>query len=324
MYFIKNIFLYVAMATVLSRCDKGDTPPPPAVDGSGWHTDQTIAISGSNRNYHLYIPENAMNAPIVFLLHGNRGSNDELMGFTGQKAPYKVWETIAKQQDLILVVPNGSNGSGGHRGWNDCRNDAEGNPSSDDVLFLGNLIDFVIKEYQGDKSKVFAVGTSNGGHMAIRLAHEIPGKLTAFAAIVASRTANSQCTNSTIPISALFMQGTEDPINPYEGGQISGNRGEVLSAQETIAFWVNRNQTDTTPMTTDFADINTSDNCTIKRYLYSNGDNNTEVAFYEVIGGGHTEPSIVERYGNLFKVVVKEQNGDIEMANEVWDFFKTK
>ncbi|MDB2463122.1 prolyl oligopeptidase family serine peptidase, partial [Algibacter sp.] len=290
----------------------------------GWYKNQTITISGASRDYHMYLPANVTNAPIVILLHGNRSSNDELIGFTNAKAPYKAWEDIALQENLMLLVPNGTDGSSGRRGWNDCRNDADGNPDADDVLFINNLIDFVVNEHQADGSKVFAVGTSNGGHMAMRLAQEIPEKLTAFAAIVASNPVNSQCTNAILPISALFMNGTEDPINPYEGGEISSNRGDVFSAEDTINYWVNRNQTNTTPTVTDLADLDPDDSCTVKKHVYANGTNNTEVVFYEVIGGGHTEPSISERYSNLFKLVVKAQNGDIEMANEVWDFFRTK
>jgi len=44
----------------------------------------------------------------------------------------------------------------------------------------------------------------------------------------------------------------------------------------------------------------------------------------EVVGGGHTEPSIAERYSNLFLLVVGNQNGDFEMAEEVWGFFSDK
>ena len=320
---MKNILFYWALISLTVGCDKGeDVDPLPGEQG--WHKNQTIPISGTSRNYHLYLPQDTSNAPMVILLHGNRSSNDELLGFTNVKAPYKIWEEIAAQENIILIVPNGTNGSSGHRGWNDCRNDASGNPDANDVLFIDNLIDFVLNEHQADASKVFAMGTSNGGHMAMRLAQEIPEKLSAFASIVASNPVNSQCTNATSPISALFMNGTEDPINPYEGGEMSGNRGEVLSGQATIDYWVNRNQTESTPTVTDLANTDTGDNSTVKKHLYSNGSNNTEVVFYEVIGGGHTEPSISERYGNLFKAVVGEQNGDIEMANEVWDFFKTK
>jgi len=323
---MKSIALYLTLISLVISCAKdNDTILP--LDAQGWYENQTLVISGMDRNYHLYLPENSTNASIVFLLHGNRSSSSQLMGFDfpGQKSPYKIWETIAAQENLILAVPNGSEGPTEHRGWNDCRNDAMGNPDSDDVLFISSLIDSLLTDYQANASKVFVVGTSNGGHMAMRLAEEMPTKLAAFAAIVASRPVNSNCTDSTVPISALIMNGSEDLINPFDGGPMTEGRGQVFSAQETIDYWVTKNQTDTTPVVTNFEDTDTSDNCTATKRLYQNGVNNTEVAFYEITGGGHSEPSILERYRTFGLLnAIKEQNGDIEMANEVWEFFKNK
>ncbi|MCH8487584.1 MAG: hypothetical protein LAT75_12010, partial [Candidatus Cyclonatronum sp.] len=109
---------------------------------------------------------------------------------------------------------------------------------------------------------------------------------------------------------------------PYNGGN-TGN-GEVISTENTVAYWVQRNATDTTPEVTNFPDINTNDSSTVTRYLYKNGGNGTEVVLYKVNNGGHTEPSISERYSSIWLSIVGNQNGDIEMANHVWDFFKTK
>ena len=58
------------------------------------------------------------------------------------------------------------------------------------------------------------------------------------------------------------------------------------------------------------------------KYSYVNGVNDSEVLLYRVNNGGHTEPSIAERYANIWKLIVGNQNGDVEMAEEVWDFFK--
>lgn len=322
---VKLIALHFLLFFVLAcnKSDNGSTEPDPEPN-TGLVENLKIDISGQERNYHLYIPQNAVNAPIVLLFHGNRSNHNELLGLTGVKAPYKIWLELAQQENILLIVPNGSEGLGGNNGWNDCRSDALGNPDSNDMLFASSLLDFVTNEYQADSSKVFAVGTSNGGHMALRLAQEIPNKLKAIAVIAAANPVNTQCANSTVPISTLFINGTDDPILPFEGGEMPSNRGEVYSSQETIDYWVNRNETDATPVVTDLPDIDTSDDCTIKKHLYLNGTNNTEVAFYEVIDGGHTEPSIAERYSNLFKLIVGEQNGDVEMTDEVWDFFKTK
>lgn len=285
---------------------------------------QVINVGGTDRNYHLYIPSSPSGAPVVFLFHGNGSSYDDMLGLSGVKAPYKVWLDIASKENLIIVVPNGTIGSSGSRGWNDCRSDNTTNPTSDDVQFIINLLDSIEERYSSNPLKVFAVGTSNGGDFAIRLAQEIPDRLTAFAAVIASNAFNSACSNSTTKVSALFMNGTDDPIMPYNGGAMTSNRGEVCSTDSTISYWVKRNSTDINPDTTDMTDINTTDNSTVTKLLYKNGSNGTEVALYKVNNGGHTEPSISERYSSLFLLAVGNQNGDIEMADEVWDFFKNK
>ena len=120
------------------------------------------------------------------------------------------------------------------------------------------------------------------------------------------------------------MNGTEDTFILYDGGAIISGRGEVLSTEATVAFWVERNQTDTTPEKKVFPDLNRRDNSTVEKYHYKNGVNNTEVVLYKVIGGGHTEPSFSQRYSRIWLRVVGAQNGDIELANQVWSFFKDK
>ena len=317
---MKQIIAIFIVLFILS-CNKNETSPEIE---KGLLKNQTINIQGVDRNYHIYIPNNPLNAPVVFLFHGNGGSYDDMVGLTNVKAPYKIWLNIALQENLIVIVPNGTLGSSNSRGWNDCRNDAPTNPTSNDVKFIEDLLDFVKAKYNSNSSKVFATGTSNGGHFAIRLAQEIPNKFTAFASIVASNAVNSQCNNSTTKISALFMNGTDDPILPYNGGQMAGNRGEVFSIDNTISYWVQKNNTSTIPEITNLADNNTNDGSTLTKYLYNNGGTGTEVALYKVNTGGHTEPSLAERYSNLYLLTVGKQNGDIEMANEVWNFFKAK
>src|SRR5690606_35918761 len=138
-----------------------------------------------------------------------------------------------------------------------------------------NLLDFIKAKYKSNDLKVFAVGTSNGGYFVNRLAQEIPDRITAFASIVASNAANSECSDATTKVSALFMNGTDDPIMPYDGG--STENGEVVSTENTISYWITRNATDTTPVITNFPDINTNDGSTVTRFLYKNGGNGTEV-----------------------------------------------
>ena len=317
---LKKVTSFLLLLFILG-CSKDEVNPE---FEKGLLKNQTITVGGIERNYHLYIPNNTLNAPVVMLFHGNGGSYDDMLDLTGVKAPYTVWLDIALQENLIIVVPNGTLGSSNSRGWNDCRDDAPTNPNTNDVQFTIDLLDFLKTQYNSNDSKTYAVGTSNGGHFAIRLAQEIPNRLTAFASIVASNSVNSKCLKSTTHVSALFMNGTDDPILPYDGGQMASNRGEVFSTDNTISYWVQRNETDTTPEITELPNLNTDDGSTITEYLYKNGANGTEVGLYKVNNGGHTEPSLSERYSALFLLLVGNQNSDIEMANEIWDFFKTK
>lgn len=283
--------------------------------------DQSIDVAGSIRNYHLYVPADPADASTVLLLHGNGGSADQLIGVDRAKAPYTVWLDIAERENLLLIVPDGATGPNGKQGWNDCRTDAKTNPATSDTDVLSSLLDDVQARYGNGSRPVFVAGTSNGGMMSQRLADELPERLDAVAVVVASRPINNECADSTVALPILFMNGTDDPILPYDGGNIAGDRGEVLPTVGTVAHWVERNRADTSAVRTDVPDRDTRDGSRIIRLTYAGGTGGAVVMHYEVVNGGHTEPSMAQRYGRLFKRIVGEQNGDIEMAEEIWSFF---
>jgi polyhydroxybutyrate depolymerase len=286
---------------------------------SALQTKQRINVDGITRTFHLYNPSQTVNTPIVFLFHGNGGSADNIAGLSHVKAPYVPWFDIAANEGLILVIPDGTIGLKNSQGWNDCRNDAPRIPATDDVGFINTLLDTLQQTLRYDVRKVYMVGTSNGGHFVMRLAQDMPERITAFASIVAAGPANSKCTTSTIPVSALFMNGTADPLVPYLGGNTEN--GSVLSTDSSIAYWVKRNGTKDTPIITEFPQKSSSK---VISYRYAQGLNGTEVMLYKVEGGGHIEPSRRERYSFLWTAFVGTQNGDIESAEEIWSFFKGK
>ena len=215
---MKTIVQILTLCLIIG-CDESDNDSDQAIQ-QGLMLDQVFDISGINRQYHLFVPVNYMNAPLVVLFHGNGSNRDDLLGLTGLKAPYKVWLDLAEQENIILLAPNGTPGSNNQRGWNDCRADASTNPTTDDVMFVSLLLDFIVNNYQADPARIYVLGSSNGGgDFTIRLAQEIPQRITAFASILGANAVDSKCTNSIIPISALIMNGTSDPILPYEGGK---------------------------------------------------------------------------------------------------------
>lgn len=132
---------------------------------------------------------------------------------------------------------------------------------------------------------------------------------------------NWSCPEADAPIAALFMNGTEDPVVPFNGGEIIGNRGEVKSTEAAVNYWKQRNDTDNEATEKELANTDTTDNSRVKKFSYRHGVENTEVVLYKIINGGHTCPSIDQQYSSAYLNLVGSQNHDIESAKKIWAFF---
>ncbi len=318
-----KLFLFSLFFTVFLSC-KREIPAE-----AGLYT-KSINIDGVNRRYAVYIPKNIENisVPLILELHGGGVYIEDMTGESGYKTPYKLWMELAESEKFIVIYPEGLNGAYGKPTWNDCRGDCIVSSDADDVHFIDTLIKVISSEYKIDLNRIYVSGTSNGGFMAQRLGVELSDKIAAFASIAAAKPAVSECNSPQRPVSALFMNGTDDNHMPYTGGYLSNppnpDHGSVLSTDSTVNFWVKFNQTDTVPEHYTFPDKDTDDGGIVEKFSYKNGIQGTEVILYKVNGGGHSAPSIRERYSALFEEYFNKQNHDIEMTTEVWNFFKDK
>ncbi len=291
---------------------------------------KTIMVDGVARRYAIYIPDNLKNLsiPIVFELHGGGIYIEDMIGESGHKTPYKLWTDLAKKEKFIVVYPEGLNGVYGKPTWNDCRKDCSVNSGANDVLFIKTLIEKISTEYNVDSKRIYVSGTSNGGFMALRLAVELSDRIAAVAAVSASMPAISKCKPPRNPISVLFMNGTNDNHMPYTGGYISNppnvKHGSAQSTEDAVKFWVNFDHTEKKPIRYVYPDLDNTDGGTVEKFDYKNGDKKTEVVLYKINGGGHSAPSIKEKYSFVFEKYFNKQNHDIEMTTEIWNFFKNK
>lgn len=289
---------------------------------------RSLIVLGSPREVLVRAPLRKLTPPraLVLLLHGHGGSAAQLVGAGGRVAPYREWTRIADREQLLLAAPEGTRGPNRRQGWNDCRADATTNPHTNDVEFLSSLVAKLVREYRISPSSVFVVGTSNGGQMALRMAIERPALVRAVAAVAAAMPAHSDCAKPTAPVPVLFMNGTEDPYIPYEGGSVgeaSGRRGTVLSAAASVAAWTKLAGVSSPPDVMPFFAMGKGAYGRVVRYTYARDDRPT-VVLYRVEGGGHAEPSRSERYPWPSARVLGPQNVMIEMAEEVWNFFSAQ
>lgn len=277
---------------------------------------ETITYGDRLRSYLVQFPvEDAVQPwPVILALHGGGGTARSMCAMPGGLAEH------AKREGYLLVCPQGY-----ERHWNDGRGiqtwsaHAEG---IDDVGFLIALIEALSQQYPIKSDKVFATGISNGGQMSYRFACEQSHRVSAISAVVASMAEDLNCEPSDL-VSVLVINGTEDPLVPYEGGEIKAIRrglGVVRSTQEVLTFWASQGGCDQTTEFTELPDRDPGDQTRIHHTRYQGCAAGVAVELYEVIGGGHTWPG-ANQY--LPEWLIGRLSKDIEASEIIVDFFST-
>jgi polyhydroxybutyrate depolymerase len=288
-------------------------------------TDQRLSLMHDKleRTFHVHFPpsfDKSVSIPLVIALHG-RGGNGESMILVTRKG----FDKLADRDGFIVVYPDGI-----ELNWNDGRRDEEANDRAhreniDDTGFISSLIDFMIKDYNIDPKRVYVTGISNGAIMSYRLACELSQKITAISPVDGSIPSMllHECSPSK-PVSLLAINNVNDPLVPFNGGEIFGHfhmvkLGLVLSANESILFWVNQNKCSTTPVVSEEPDRDPKDGTRVTRKEYGNGIQGTEVILYSVDGGGHTWPG---GFQYLPAWLIGKTSRDIDANEVIWEFFK--
>jgi polyhydroxybutyrate depolymerase len=285
---------------------------------------QEIEHDGLARTYYLRLPAGYGGSgpyPVVFVLHGGGGSAQIMMRMWGRG-----FNGLADARGIILVYPEGiSDEAGGTKyHWNDGReglNWAAHQRVIDDVGFISKVIDRVVGQYRGDPKRIFVTGASNGGLMSYRLACDLSEKVRAVAAMIANLAPELSGCRPAKPISVLIMNGTEDPLMPYQGGEITFGRvklGKVLSAPETAQFWATRNGLAGPPETSLEPDKDPQDGTRVRRERYPAGANKAEVVFYTIEGGGHTTPGGLQY---LPERLIGRTSRDFDAGEVIINFF---
>lgn len=179
-------------------------------------TSDTLRVGDLERSYLYYLsPQLALVPALVFVFHGGGIDAQQMRAITAFEI-----ERLADEHGFIVVYPNGF-----EKSWNGCRARAPypaNTQNIDDPGFVRALIRRFRAEFGVDSRRVFAMGFSNGGHLAYRLALEMPGEISAVAAIGASLPAAEacDCVFSQTPVAVMIVNGTEDRINPFDGGEV--------------------------------------------------------------------------------------------------------
>jgi polyhydroxybutyrate depolymerase len=174
----------------------------------------------------ILLPARYPRAPTVVVLHGALVTAESTVSWYG-------FGEAARRRGFAAVFPRGV-----HMLWNDGRAAAWAS-GADDVAFLRQLARDLVTLGTADPARLYLIGVSNGGMMALRMLCEAPEPFAGAGVIIASmpETVGATC-RLRRPMPVIMFNGTADPIVPYGGGELgfSGLQDGVWPVERTATF----------------------------------------------------------------------------------------
>jgi polyhydroxybutyrate depolymerase len=249
---------------------------------------QSVTVQGREREYLSYLPPGLKpGAPLVIVLHGSGQTGEVIRQRTGYG-----FDRLADERGFAVAYPDAFK-----KHWNDNRKAvdfASRKQGVDDQAFIAQLVEQMAANAGIDPARVYLFGYSNGGHMAMRVAQERPQSVAGIAAVAANLATDDNCIvqPQNQPVRVLLVNGTVDPISPYNGGQVTvfgfASRGTVRSAEATAQYFAELAQAELQPVKTIEAAFD-NDPTSVLEQTWSR-DGQSQVTLLSVKGGGHVIP----------------------------------
>jgi polyhydroxybutyrate depolymerase len=283
--------------------------------GTSRTIERSIKSGGLYRVYYLHVPSSQGPYPLVLVFHGGGGTPE----YTERESKFS---QLSDKEGFLVAYPQGY-----RRSWNDGRGDMHSpaqRDSVDDLGFIKALLDDVESNFDVDPKRIYSTGISNGGVFSHYLATNMSSRIAAIAPVSAGYpvTVRDQF-HPTAPVSVLMIQSADDPLVPYNGGDIHlpivPDRVGVVPTDDAVRMWVTHDGTDLTPMVVDLPDTHPDDGCREQKFTYRGGTGGSEVVLIKITGGGHTWPG-----GNqyLSSRIVGVVCRDFNATDVIWEFFK--
>jgi polyhydroxybutyrate depolymerase len=311
---MQKILSILFLSLIFIACSKKDTSPVMETSKPSEQKTITLTVDGLTREYTIFLPTGYNIAttamPLLFAIHGGGGTSAGAISLAS-------FNTLAETNKFIVVYPQGIGNN-----WNDGRPTVPNQQGVDDVNFFRTMINTLSTMYKIDAKKIFATGISNGGFMSSRLGAELGDKIAAFASVAASVEKTTVYNNitGTNKVSAMYIQGTLDPLVPFLGGiMTAGSGGTIASHTEAISKWIVANNCSTNAVVTNMPDA-VADGTTATRRDYNGGTNSTAVTSIIILGGGHTWPQGLQY---ISEAIIGKTCQDFNGSETIWEFFKT-
>jgi polyhydroxybutyrate depolymerase len=295
----------IALAAIVACASAPPKPGPGTVEMS-------LTSGGVERTFLVHLP-GAASAPaegmaLVLVFHGRFGTAAGVESQTG-------FSGIADREGFVAVYPQGEG-----RRWADGRQGED----FEDIDFVCAILDTLQALYRFDPDRVFATGMSNGAFFCSYLAENRTDLLLAIAPVAGGLA--SPWPGGFAPagsISVLMINGTDDPLVPWEGGEVGYERsrrdqGCMYPVEQAFGLWAEASGCTAPQDSVGLSDTDPSDGCICTRIAWQPGDSGARVELIRVEGGGHTWPGLEDTLGER---LVGLTCMDFVSPEIIWGFF---
>lgn len=295
---------------VQSACGSTEELPPcEALSGSpASPSEHRCGLTGyPERSFLIHLPprpDPAQPLPIVLALHGGGGDGDAMQRLScpeGKVGGSGCFDAVADRAGYAVVYPNGTSSrvvatlrtwnAGGGVGDLRCVSGRACEEGVDDLAYFAALLDDLARIVPVDPQRIHAIGMSNGGAMAHRLACAEP-RIASIAAVGgANQIAFAQGCSPGRAVPILQIHGDQDPCWAFEGGDqacLGSDVGQHVSVLRSMDWWAEQNRCRPGPVDTPLADAAPSDGTQVIDRVY--GGCAAPVELLWIQGGGHTWP----------------------------------
>lgn len=262
-------------------------------------SDGSIMSGGEKRDYELHVPDSYdpdTPVPLVISIHG-------FAEWPAHQRSMTHWDQLADEDGFIVVYPAGRKVP---KRW-----ETNAIQKDTDAQFIADLIDHLSSQYNIDQQRIYANGLSNGGGMSFYLSCTLSDRIAAFGSVAGAYLLPFEDCQRERPVPAIIFHGNADPVVPFEGGPSHSFDVPFPVIDDWVRELALRNSCSPTPTV-----LPTQGSAS--GVAYSDFDENAEVVYYTIDGGGHTWPG----GDSLPRWIAGHTTDDIDATRLMWEFFQ--